>query len=30
LNELSDDMATRITILYFSDVREALIKALGD
>jgi ATP-dependent Lon protease len=30
LNELSDDMATRISILYYSDAREALLKALGD
>lgn len=30
LNELSDDMAMRISILYYGDVREALFKALGD
>lgn len=30
LNELSDDMAMRISILYYADAREALIKALGD
>ena len=30
LNELSDDMATRISVLYYTDAREALIKALGD
>jgi hypothetical protein len=30
LNELSDDMATKISILYYADAREALIKALGD
>ena len=30
LNELSDDMATRISILYYGDAREALVKALGD
>ena len=30
LNELSDDMATKLAILFYSDVREALIKALGD
>ena len=30
LNELSDDMATRISILYYGDAREALAKALGD
>ena len=30
LNELSDDMATKLSILYYTDVREALLKALGD
>ena len=30
LNELSDDMAMRLSILYYGDVREALIKALAD
>jgi ATP-dependent Lon protease len=30
LNELSDEMATKISILYYADAREALIKALGD
>ena len=30
LNELSDDMAMKLTILYYADAREALIKALGD
>jgi ATP-dependent Lon protease len=30
LNELSDDMATKISVLYYSDAREALLKALGD
>lgn len=30
LNELSDDMAMRVNILYYGDVREALLKALGD
>lgn len=30
LNELSDEMATRISILYYVDAREALLKALGD
>jgi len=30
LNELSDDMAVKISILYYADAREALIKALGD
>jgi ATP-dependent Lon protease len=30
LNELSDDMATKLSILYYADAREALVKALGD
>src|SRR6266852_4210581 len=30
LNDLSDEMAMKISILFFADVREALIKALGD
>ena len=30
LNDLSDDMATRISILYYADARDALLKALGD
>lgn len=30
LNDLSDEMATKLTVLYFSDAREALIKALGE
>ena len=30
LNELSDEIATKISILFYSDVREALFKALGD
>ena len=30
LNELSDEMAMKLTILYYADAREALIKALGD
>lgn len=30
LNELSDEMATRLPILYCADAREALLKALGD
>lgn len=29
LNDLSDDMATRITLLYYTDAREALSKALS-
>lgn len=30
LNDLSDDMATKVSILYYTDAREALIKALGE
>jgi ATP-dependent Lon protease len=30
LNELSDEMATKISILYYADTREALLKALVD
>ena len=30
LNELSDEMAMKLTILYYSEAREALIKAAGD
>jgi ATP-dependent Lon protease len=30
LNELSDEMATKLTIRYYADAREALLKALGD
>jgi len=30
LNELSDEMATKIAILYYADAREALLKALAD
>ena len=30
INDLSDNMATKLSILYYADVREALIKALGD
>ena len=30
LNDLSDDMATKISVLYYADVKEALFKALGD
>jgi ATP-dependent Lon protease len=30
LNDLSDEMATKISVLYYADAREALIKALGD
>ena len=30
LNDLSDDMATKLGILYYADAGEALLKALGD
>ncbi|MBM4429615.1 MAG: BREX system Lon protease-like protein BrxL [Chloroflexi bacterium] len=30
LNELSDEMATKLSILFYKDAKEALIKALGD
>jgi len=30
LNELSDEMATKISILFYSDAREALLRALAD
>ena len=30
LNDLSDAMAMRISVLYYADAREALLKALGD
>ena len=30
LNELTDDMAARITIVYYMDVRDALLKAILD
>jgi len=30
LNDLSYDMATKISILFYSDARDALLKALGD
>jgi ATP-dependent Lon protease len=30
LNDLSDEMATKISVLYYADAREALLKALGD
>ncbi len=29
LNELSDEMAMKLNILYFADAREALLKALA-
>ena len=30
LNELSDEMAMKLTVLFYADAREALLKALGD
>ena len=30
LNDLSDEMAAKLTIVYYVDLRDALIKALGD
>jgi ATP-dependent Lon protease len=30
LFDLSDDMATKITVQFYADAREALLKALGD
>ena len=30
LNELSDDTAAKLSILYYADAKEALLKALGD
>ena len=30
LNELSDDIATKVSVLYYGDSREALLKALGE
>lgn len=30
LFELSDDLATKVTVVYFNDAREALIKAIAD
>ena len=30
LDELSDEMATRLTVLYYKGPKEALIKSLGD
>ena len=30
LNELSDDIATKVSVLYYSDAREALVKGLGE
>jgi ATP-dependent Lon protease len=30
LNELSDEMAMKLTVLFYADAREALLKALTD
>jgi ATP-dependent Lon protease len=30
LNDLSDDMAARVTLVYYVDARDALLKALAD
>jgi len=30
LNELSDDMAMKLSILYYADAREALLKSLAE
>jgi ATP-dependent Lon protease len=30
LMDLSDDMATKINVLFYNDVREAFIKAIAD
>ena len=30
LNDLADEMATKLVILYFADAREALVKALNE
>ena len=30
LNDLSDDVAARLTVLYYTDARDALLKALQD
>ena len=30
LNDLSDDMATKISVIFYADARDALLKALGD
>ena len=29
LNDLSDDMATKLSIIYYADAKEALLKALA-
>ena len=30
LNDLSDDMATKLSMIYYADAKETLLKALGD
>jgi len=30
LMDLSDEMATKVSIVFYADVRDALLKALGD
>lgn len=30
LNEMSDDLAARLAVSYYTDARDALLKALGD
>ena len=30
LNDLSDDMATKLTVLFYSDAKDALVKSLAD
>ena len=30
LFDLSDDLATKVTVVYYNDAREALIKAIAD
>ncbi|MEI7482262.1 MAG: BREX system Lon protease-like protein BrxL [Elusimicrobiota bacterium] len=30
LNDLPDDLATKVTVLYYSDAKDALLKALGE
>ncbi|MBC7083914.1 MAG: hypothetical protein H5T95_10605 [Firmicutes bacterium] len=30
LNEISDDLAARLAIVYYTDARDALLKALGN
>ncbi len=30
LNDLSDEMATKLTVVFYSDARDALVKSLAD